>query len=265
MTFDLKGSIRRIPFVQALLRRRAALKYRPIPMEELAATQRRLDDAWRSSDIPRIQSELVASELRRYREGSSHPPFDTLVQLLKRNVQNLDARTMLEIGCSSGYYSEVLQLRNIRCRYTGCDYSTDFIELARSTYPDSSFEQQNATDLRYNDRSFDIVISGCCILHIVDYPKAISESIRVSREFVIFHRTPVLAAGKTAFFTKRGYNQEMIEIHFSEQELFRLFSLNGLAVVDVMTVSTGHSFSAPLAQRTYLCKRTQSASNELPQ
>jgi len=59
-------------------------------------------------------------------------------------------------------------------------------------YPAIRFDVEDATRLRYNSDSFDIVVSGCCLLHISEYEKAIAEAARVSREFVVFHRTPVL-------------------------------------------------------------------------
>jgi SAM-dependent methyltransferase len=223
--------------------------------EQLTSTEDRLRDAWRSDSIPGLQLQLIQKQLEEYRRGGSLSHFDGLVELLRHNIKDLDSRSILEVGCSSGYYSEVLSLRGISCDYTGCDFSSSFIRLAKLNYPERAFDEQDATNLTYAEGSFDVVISGCCILHIVHYKKAIAESARVAREYVLFHRTPVLIQGETSYFTKHGYNHEMIEIHFSEQDLFRNFSANGLAVVDVATLAVTRSLKNALAHKTYLCKK----------
>ncbi len=63
-------------------------------------------------------------------------------------------------------------------------------------------------------------------MHELEYPKAISEAARVAKDYVIFHRTPI--AQKTSYFIKHGYDLEMIEVAFAEQELFDLFHDVGL-------------------------------------
>lgn len=209
---------------------------------------------WQKPSLPAIQWRRVERELE---DWQNVPVFSSLLALL-RLVPAQHPR-VLEVGCSSGYYSEVLRRANYGGTYEGCDYSESFINLARERYPQTAFRVEDATALTYADESFDIVISGCCILHIIDYPKAIAESARVASSYVIFHRTPTLHQHPTAFLTKRAYDTDMLEIFFNEEELFDHFRAAGLSVVGVRTIAVAHrnikGLSEPVCITSYLCKK----------
>ena len=84
---------------------------------------------------------------------------------------------VLEGGCGSGYYSEVLAtLLPDSISYTGIDYSEAMIARARSNYPATAFEVADATKLPYADGAFDIVFNGVSLMHIIDYQAAIREA-----------------------------------------------------------------------------------------
>src|SRR3974390_1478433 len=100
--------------------------------------------------------------------------------------------TILEIGCGSGYYSEVLaKLSKTEIGYTGLDNAPPMITRARRRYPRESFEVGSATKLPFSDGSFDIAFNGVSLMHILDYRQAISEAKRVSRLGCIFHAVPL--------------------------------------------------------------------------
>ncbi|WP_245294341.1 class I SAM-dependent methyltransferase [Rhizobium aegyptiacum] len=184
--------------------------------------------------------------------------FDVFTAALRR-IDNLPADgSLLEIGCSSGYYSEVLDVHGLPLRYSGCDYSEAFIDMARSLYPGLSFDVEDATRLSYQDDAFDIVVSGCCLLHIPNYEAAIAESARVAKRYVIFHRTPVVYGEPTKYFRKQAYGVETIEIHFSEPQLLDMFRVNGLEVQATFTLNENgdpQDSSKGNASRTYLCRK----------
>ena len=214
-----------------------------------------LGNAWRHKDNPARQRELVETELAKYRKGEPNPAYDALTNILSAYVENLDQTQLLEIGCSSGYYSEVLGIKDIHAAYRGCDYSDAFIGMARTLYPEMPFDVEDATSLTYGDAEFDVVVSGGCILHIVDYERAITEAARVSRKYVIFHRTPVFHECGPIFYTKKAYGVDAFEIHFNEQKLVDAFYRNGLKVIAINTHSLSWNKKArdALAMKTYLC------------
>jgi SAM-dependent methyltransferase len=262
LTAELRRVLARHPGLKAGLRqllqpfrRTTSGDYRPLGESERASTASALKDAWQNDDIPRLQREGVERSLADYRSGAAIAAFDVLVGLLRPLAEAAPGQSLLEIGCSSGYYSEVLKIGGLDLHYRGCDYSNAFVEMARRHHPSVEFDVADATALVYGDAAFDIVVSGCCLLHIADYPAAIAETARVTRRHAVFHRTPVVHTLPTRFFTKSAYGVKTVEIHFAERELVALFAANGLRVVAVETLSADWREGDAFAMKTYLCEK----------
>jgi SAM-dependent methyltransferase len=217
--------------------------------------ERQLSGAWKDPGIPLRQRALVTRQLASYRVGHPNPIFDALVEILRANVPALDERAVLEVGCSSGYYADVLAIRGIRARYHGSDYSEAFIRLARRLHPAAGFDVQDAMALGYSSGSFDVVVSGACIYHLVDHDRHVAEVARVARQWVVFHRTPIIHARDSVTYAKTAYGVQMIETHFNEQRLLRLLAAHSLLVADATTLSVVPQprHGDFLAWKTYLC------------
>lgn len=219
---------------------------------------RRLADSWKQDELPQRQRALADLQLQKYRNGAKIDVYDTFIEALDA-AQGLPAgASLLEIGCSSGYYSEVLKIAGKDMIYTGCDYSDAFIALGRSIYPDLRLDVEDATRLSYADETFDVVVSGCCLLHIPDYRTAIAETARVARSHVVFHRTPVVYGQDTRYYRKKAYGVETIEIHLSETEFMELLAEHGLSLIKTITLSDTPDPQNPSiggATRTYLCRK----------
>lgn len=143
-------------------------------------------------------------------------------------------------------------------KYSGCDYSESFIQMAQSIYPSVDFSIEDATSLTYPDSSFDIVLSGCCLLHIPEYQKAVFETARVARRYVVFHRTPVVFGMSEQWYRKKAYGIDTVEIHFNEQEFLQLLNRNNLTLLKSYTLNEvilRGSIRRGTAVRTYVCKK----------
>lgn len=262
MLLRLRSLLQRYPVLKRIVRSvlisvrgtSGSENYKILEEQDIAVVSYNLRDAWCDDDLPNRQRRLVDKQLTAYRNGDSNANFDTLVEIISA-LNTSDDMSLLEVGCSSGYYSEVLASRGISVDYHGCDYSSGFIKLARYFYPSLSFEVADATHLPYIDRCFDVVVSGCCLLHIPEYELAIAETARVAKKWAIFHRTPVLHHSPVQYFTKEAYGVKTIEIHFNEGELVRLFSKCGLKVVDIRTISVDWIDGDAFASKTYLCAK----------
>jgi SAM-dependent methyltransferase len=139
---------------------------------------------------------------------------------------------LLEVGCGSGYYSEVFAtLLPGGVRYTGIDYSDAMIARARAHYPATAFEAADATRLPYAGGAFDVVFNGVSLMHIVDYQAAIREAARVAARFCVFHSVPVFHDYRTTFLSKYAYGAPVVEVVFSKQELMSLCRGAGLILV----------------------------------
>jgi ubiquinone/menaquinone biosynthesis C-methylase UbiE len=159
-------------------------------------------------------------------QGQNVTPYQVLAAALKPYLKPNDS--LLEIGCSSGYYSEVLSyLLSTPIRYTGADYSEAFIDMAKQYYPESEFYVADGAKLPFEDNAFRFAISGCVLLHTPNYVDHIRETVRVSGEYIIAHRTPVCKKRDTFLQKKNAYGVETVELTFNEIEFIKQFSNHG--------------------------------------
>jgi SAM-dependent methyltransferase len=169
--------------------------------------------------------------------------YHGLITAMKRGEPRLDFKVaaeaigatgiahprVLEVGCGSGYYSEVFStLLHGDVRYAGVDYSDAMIARARVQYPATAFEVADATRLPYADGAFDIVFNGVSLMHIVEYQAAIREAARVAAQYCVFHTVPVFFDFRTTFLRKYAYGAPVVEIIFGKEELMSLCHSCGL-------------------------------------
>lgn len=261
----LRRQINRFPRAKALIKhvaqvlfpsRWASARYEQMQGVETELESARLRSAWKSEDIPAKQRELVERQLAGYRRGVSVDNFDVLVNALQTlETTSTSPISVLEVGCSSGYYSEVFEIAGLNVTYAGCDYSDAFIKLARQCYPKLPFDVQDATALKYGNNAFETVISGGCLLHIPEYETAVAETARVSSRYAIFHRTPVVIGQPNKYFRKLAYGVETVEIHFNEPAFLALLARCGLELIGTHTLDENVIQGVGSATRTYVCRK----------
>jgi ubiquinone/menaquinone biosynthesis C-methylase UbiE len=224
----------------------------------LAQARRRQARGWHSSRIAANQDAAYQQLMDAMHRGT--PRIDLTVAARAVDRVGLSRAGLLEIGCGSGYYSEILAaLAQSRIDYTGIDYSAAMIARARARYPDGNFVVGDATALAFPDASFDIAFNGVSLMHILDYEKAIAESARIARRAAIFHSVPVFADHPTTFLHKYAYGGAVVEAVFNRDELLACFAEAGLSLVqswptipyDVSAVTGAASHA-----ETFLCEKT---------
>jgi SAM-dependent methyltransferase len=211
-----------------------------------------------------LAARTVARQERAYRGliaamKRGEPRLDFKVAAEAVNTTGIANPRLLEVGCGSGYYSEVFAtLVPKGVRYTGIDYSDAMIARARAHYPSASFEVADATKLPHANGAFDIVFNGVSLMHIIDYQAAIREAARVASRHCIFHTVPVFRDHPTTFLTKYAYGAPVVEMVFEKKELMALCREAGLRLerewpcipYDVHEVTGHHSTT-----ETYLFAR----------
>lgn len=213
-----------------------------------------------------LAARTVARQERAYADliramNAGEPRLDLRVAAEAIAATGISNPRLLEVGCGSGYYSEVFAtLLKGDVRYAGIDYSGAMIARARANYPSATFKVADATNLPYIEAAFDIVFNGVSLMHIVDYPAAIREAERVASRYCVFHTVPVFADHPTTFLRKYAYGAPVVEVVFGKQELMALCRDTGLRLerewpcipYDVYGV-TGHHSST----ETYLFSVTR--------
>jgi len=185
------------------------------------------------------------------------PRDDLHIAVQAIDVLGLPQATVLEVGCGSGYYHEILDtLAHTSIAYTGVDFSPAMIARAKRRYPGADFRQMDGTALAFRDGAFDVAFNGVSLMHIPDWRKAVAESRRVAQVACIFHSVPVFPSRPTAHLAKYAYGAPVTETVFNRDELVACFRDNGLAVrqswrgliYDVFDVAGEHSYD-----ETFLC------------
>ena len=74
---------------------------------------------------------------------------------------------VLDIGCSTGTAASYL-FDFTKGNYTGIDISDKYIQLARKNYSKDSFVKMDATQMDFEDESFDIVLFNGVLHHMSD-------------------------------------------------------------------------------------------------
>jgi SAM-dependent methyltransferase len=233
--------------------------YRGLSEEEIPEAAARCADAWKNPDLPRRQYTMaVESELNKFENGRSVPPYGALIRCWKQVPTDKWKRRLpqlLDVGASSAYYNQVLKLAGINVHYTACDYSRAFQELAARLYPAIPFDIAAADNLPYGDSSFDVILHSACIMHIYNWRKAVQEAKRVTGGYVILHRTPVSTVEPTKAFLKEGYGVEMFEWQFNENELLSVCA--GLDLAPVYTTDVSWDEERHCGMRSYLLKKDE--------
>ena len=222
-----------------------------------AEARRSRAGGWMSPSTVRRQARAYEKLLREMYAGDARVDLQIAAEAV--DALGLSSASLLEVGCGSGYYSEIFShLPRAKIAYTGIDYSPAMIQRAQSRYQAARFSVGDATRLDYGNRSFDIVFNGVSLMHILDYQVAIAESARVARHACIFHTVPVFPNHSTVYIRKYAYGSPVVEMVFSRDELLQCFERNGLSVVrswDSIPYDVSALVNASSHTETFLCVR----------
>jgi SAM-dependent methyltransferase len=189
--------------------------------------------AWAAASGGWLAERTVMRQERAYQEliaamAHGEPRLDLKVAAEAVAATGIVNPSVLDVGCGSGYYSDVFATLAGGVRYTGIDYSQAMIARARARSPLTAFEVADAVELPYAAGAFDIVFNGVSLMHIVDYPAVIREAARVANSYCIFHTVPVFLNHPTMFLRKYAYGAPVVEVIFGKQELLTLCGEAGL-------------------------------------
>jgi len=189
---------------------------------------------------------------------AGQPRQDFLVAADALRYTGMDHPLILEVGCGSGYYNEILSyLLDRSVRYLGLDYSAAMLQRARKRYCEQLFVLGDATALPFADGTLDVVMNGVSLMHISSYETAIAEARRVAARWCIFHTVPVLRNRQTTFLQKKVYGEPAFEVIFNEAELHQILEQGGLVVRQVLE-SIPYELKLvvgePTVTKTYVCE-----------
>ena len=189
--------------------------------------------------------------------GEAPEHFRVIGRILSRLRREHGVLTpwLLDAGCGSAYYSEVVEHFVPRwTKYVGVDFNAGMLELARRCYPSLSLARMDLCGLALRDRMFDVVMSGAVIVHIKPWRQAVQELARTTRRWLILHRTLVYTHRPTTVDIERHYDTDVYRVRINQGELIALLSDNGLKLIGYWDCPEGR-FPKGQENHTYLFER----------
>ena len=92
---------------------------------------------------------------------------------------------VLDVGCASGGFYNIMQSFEPHIEYTGIDLSEKAVELAVERYPKARFMVTEGFRLPFQDNEFDIVHCTSVFNNEPNYQEMLEEMYRVSNRFVL--------------------------------------------------------------------------------
>jgi ubiquinone/menaquinone biosynthesis C-methylase UbiE len=95
--------------------------------------------------------------------------------------------SVVDLGCGSGAFTNILQRRGYRC--SGVDLSSKLIAIARAKFSDIEFVEGDIENLPFADASFDGVMFSGVLHHLPELSRCAAEAFRILRpggRFVAF-------------------------------------------------------------------------------
>ena len=197
-------------------------------------TGRDLSNSYADSSIAPKQRQLVDEQLQAMRNGEAPQHFQVVGRILSGLKEQAGARafSLLDAGCGSGYYSEIIShFVPGGIHYIGVDFNLGMLSMARQYYPGLSVGRMDLRWLAVRDASVDLVMSGAAIVHIREWDAALKELTRVTRKWLLLHRTLVCKLTPTSVSVERHYEKDVYRVRISEAELLALIGTLGMDLI----------------------------------
>lgn len=202
-------------------------------------------DPWCDAEVARQQRDLNDVELARDPWVEIYTSF--VAAFAEMAPEGESVGTVLDVGCSNGIGRVLLDRASIRYdKYIGADVSEHAIALARERYPDGEWIPVTE-DVGYRPRGFDVVADTACLMHVDGWEQHLAELADAAREWLVLHRVPLAAVGRTVSEPTKGYGKTFPAWRFARLDLLNEIGKLGWYVKG--------SYPLPDNYETWLCAR----------
>lgn len=149
--------------------------------------------------------------------------------------------SVLDVGCASGRFRELIRQYNAAASYTGLDIIEENILLARQNYPDCDFCLGNALELSLG-RTFDLVNATGVIQHEPRYDALIHKMLEMSNRYCLFDvklsNIPDHIANKKQSYCQLSEDRLNFNVFSLSKFLEFLNSLPGVSSIKILGYET---------------------------
>ena len=104
---------------------------------------------------------------------------ETELALLQRLLNGKPGDSILDVGCGTGWFTRRLTTAGLTT--TGLDPNPEWLAFARAQGGGERYIEGNALSLPFADASFDLVVSVTALCFVADWPRALSQIVRIAR------------------------------------------------------------------------------------
>jgi len=181
-----------------------------------------ISESWKNRTVFEKQLDLNLKEL-----NGTYPSHWMVFLKFLDYLKDKDIKTLLDVGCGAGTYSELCKKHFPYIQYTGTDYSQDAIDIASKQWPGSKFYCKDYKELTYEDLK-DIDILHACSLHNVlpNGDECLEFLLKLKPKYLILGKVHLTV--KASFSTT--YTADTITTYLyrhNYNNLYKLFRENG--------------------------------------
>lgn len=173
-----------------------------------------LKDAWKNKNVFLKQLEYNRTELSKKEKYPQH--WTNFLEC----VSETKPKSVLDIGCGCGSLSEVLRRDFPDIQYTGIDYSSDAIELAKRTWISSEFYVKDILDLTEQDvSSYDLLFASAVFDVMPNGDFALEHILKICSTSFMLSR-PKFTMFESHYKTYRAYDEITTCEYYHNQNKF---------------------------------------------
>ena len=125
-----------------------------------------------------------------YQKHKSKNPFkkffiSNFFKSIYKELNGLEIESVLDVGCGEGFTLKKLKEKGIGKKFQGVDLTKEAIALGKKENPNLNLAIGNIYNLKFKDKSFDLVISTEVLEHLKKPQVALEELIRVSKKYIL--------------------------------------------------------------------------------
>jgi ubiquinone/menaquinone biosynthesis C-methylase UbiE len=142
-----------------------------------------MDKVWKKVYETRALKDMPEHKKSCWTKVGYEQLFEVTKELIDTINKKNKIKTVLDVGCGHGRYCKMLHDK--KYSVTGIDYSKKVIKSAKTLQPQINFMVEDAYNLSFKDKSFDLVMSIGTLQCVSDHEKLLSELTRVAKKVIL--------------------------------------------------------------------------------